>query len=188
MNALIQALKKLNHRTLITLALVGLLVVPAVVIAVTLDLLPAGAEAADAVADGSTGEPKEDPEDTKPVEWIGIVGLVVNVPGVGLDDRRVAAVISLLPAFAVRSGRLVAQEQHSCLSEEQTRIRLDRCGEPNRRQSILGQTCEVLRRCQADVSTDDPVVDLSSVVELLGREDAALHLEVLRPELDRGFK
>ena len=62
MNALIQALKRLNYRTLIVLALIGLIVVPTLVVAMTLDLMAPGGEAADIIADG----PKEKPTPTPP--------------------------------------------------------------------------------------------------------------------------
>ena len=59
MNALFQALKRLNYRTLIVLALIGLLVVP--VVAVNLDLMASPGEAADIVADEPTKKPTPTP-------------------------------------------------------------------------------------------------------------------------------
>ena len=50
MNALIRALKTLNQRTLVTLIVVGLLLVPTLVVIATVDLLPASPEAVDVVA------------------------------------------------------------------------------------------------------------------------------------------
>ena len=61
MNTLINTFKALNHRTLIVLALVGLLLVPTIAIAITLDLLVADGEAANTIADQDTKKPTPTP-------------------------------------------------------------------------------------------------------------------------------
>jgi hypothetical protein len=72
MNALIYALKQVNYRTLVVLALVGLLLVPTMAIIVTLDLHAADGEATDAVAGRPPGKPKPPPHPgTRGFVWGG---------------------------------------------------------------------------------------------------------------------
>jgi hypothetical protein len=58
MNALIYALEQVNYRTLIVLALVGLLLVSTIAVPVTLDLMAVDADADAVIAGGPPGMPK----------------------------------------------------------------------------------------------------------------------------------